>query len=131
MKIKDLKVGDIIKIDSYFHKVLDKTDNLVAISKSWREDWTHKEGSSLSYACHFSEHDLKDYTLVTPEWKASELKDGDKYWYISCQVCYGLETDYTTWDNNDEVDRFHLKSGNIYKTEEDAEKACQEIMNKE
>ncbi len=133
MKIKDLKIGDIIKHKDMFHKILDKTDNLVAVSFCRLEEHSKEniKEYSLRYSCHFSEYDLKDFTLVIPEWKASELKYGDRYWYINCGLPYNsIGVDWAIW-HNDKFDRFHLKSGNIYQTEKDAEKAYQEIMNKE
>lgn len=126
MQIKDLKVGDVIKNkDAYFCKVLDKTDNLVALSYAWRVNSVDKEKNSSSCSCYATEYELKEHTLVTPEWKASELKVGDIYFYITN---YGSSAN-VPW-NNDKYDIFRLKAGLIYQTKELAQKAIEEINNK-
>lgn len=57
------------------------------------------------------------------EWSADKLKDGDEYYYAKAG---GVGE--SGW-SNDEVDRFRLKSKNIYRTREEAEEEYKRIMN--
>ena len=127
--IKDLKKGDVIQSDNHFTKVISViNEDVVALSNSWeiKDGKEHISDSSQSLCGIYCAYDLKKYALVTPEWKASELKVGDKYWCLDIygNVVGGL------W-GGDNVDRYRLKTNNIYQTEKDAEEAYELIMSKE
>lgn len=71
----------------------------------------------------FSELEEEGYTIEQKEWSWRDLKEGEKYWYIDSSG--GI--DHKPW-RDDQYDKFGAKTGNIYQTKEDAEKALAEIM---
>ena len=82
---------------------------------------TEEEKQDLLEALH---KDNKDWhanrkELVQYRWKP---KDGQKYWIIS----YG-ETSSDIW-NSDNCDIERYKSGNVFATENEAQKYCDKIM---
>lgn len=57
------------------------------------------------------------------EWKADELKFQEEYYFIN-SMCIMT---YTNWEN-DNIDKFRLKTNNIFQSKEDAEKRLKEII---
>jgi len=60
------------------------------------------------------------------EWDAKKLKEGDCYWYLNSAG----DLISMKWEINN-IHAFRLRSNNVYPTEEAAQKAYDEIMNKE
>lgn len=113
--IKELKVGDIVENQSgYRCEVLVITGKLIALSSF---------SNYNNFSIWKTEHELKDYTLIKPEWKPENLKGGDEYWYIN-----NFGSVETRIFANDKGDNFRIKTKNCFPNEESAEKRYKEIM---
>ena len=62
-----------------------------------------------------------------PEWDARELKSGDTYYYIYSEL--GLISKDKWYGSVEDI--YHLRTNNVYPTEEAAQKAYEEIMDRE
>ena len=67
---------------------------------------------------------MDNYELLTPEWSASNLQDGDRYYYIDYH-----SVEWTLWKNSS-TDLFRLKMGLIVENEEAGRAKIKEIMEK-
>lgn len=109
-----IKVGDIVDLEGYKREVLAIVDRAIIF------DYRSHYGSQIDTLEGLV---VGNYSLVIPEWKASELKEGEGYWYLDSLG----DQSTSTWESHPKH-RFRLKSNNIYRTEEDANQAYKKII---
>lgn len=112
-----LKVGDVVDSRTIL-AILEPVYFLSMIKKPFYGG-TH---------CHRDQ--LNGLELEEKEWSPEELKEGDVYWsiaFFSFSRCIKAVDYFFT---NDEADNWRIKSGNCFRSQEEAEAYYKKIMEK-
>lgn len=120
-KFKNLKVGDVLKNDTYIFTVLELFTQSCFLREENNNNPNNPFDCSYEVIFSFRKLEINNYEIVKPEWRVDV--EGQEYWYIGDDgVVYPSK-----WDSRF-VDKFRLKSKNCFETKKLAEEHYKKVM---